>query len=105
MQNLKIDPSIASSIDIGPVLFEEDLNIYFTANEALSGVFEAKYYTNSEKNTVKQIVGNPLTMVGNVLTFKVAPSIQALGNSDCYYEIWHSTTKRLFFKGTIKIVK
>jgi hypothetical protein len=105
MNKIKIDPSIFVVIDIGPVSFNEDLNIYFTADQNLSGVFEVKYFNSSQKNKQKTVLLNAITVVGQLLTFKIAPSIQALGTEDLYYEIWHQTTNRMFFKGQIIIIK
>ena len=105
MKKVVIDPSIAAVVDINPVFFNEDLNIYFQANEPLSGMYEVKMFNSFQKNTVKVIAINPLTVMGNLMTLRLAPRIQGIGVDSLYYEIWHVTSNRLYFKGNITIVK
>lgn len=104
MKKVTIDPSIAALVDIGPVFNAEDVNIYFTANEPLTGVFEARIYNSFQKNT-HYTVANNLTIVDDLMTFRIAPKLQGLEAKDFYYEIWHVSTNRLLFKGNLNIVK
>ena len=105
MQTINLDPSIASKINIGPVFKQEDLNVYFKSKTAdWAGDFECKIYNSFQKNTVFAVANN-LTIVDDLMTFRIAPEVQGLPAGTLYYEISSVADKRLLFKGTLKIEK
>ena len=104
MQKVIIDPSIAVEVNINPVSYNEDLNVYFKASENWTGSFECKIYNSYQKNSEKK-VANPLVIVGDLMTFRIAPSVQGLDAGTYYYEIWQVETKRIYFKGQLNITR
>jgi hypothetical protein len=101
---ITLDPSIASTIDISPVGFEEQVNIYFTASENWTGDFEFVVYNSAQKNRFVKPT-NALTVVEKRMHLVINPKIQGLTATANYYEIVSTTTKRVIFKGLLNIVK
>ena len=104
MQKVTIDPSIAIVVDIASVGHEEDENIYFKADSDWIGAYVCKIWNSDKKNTL-QPVSNNLSVIGKIMTFRIAPSVQNLEPKAHYYEIWSTTEKRIIFKGLLNIVK
>lgn len=103
-QKIKLDPSIATLLDIDSVAHGERVTVNFTANENWTGSFEFVVYNSIAKNSFVKPVG-ALTVMSMVMTVVVEPSIQGLDVAAYYYEIVSTSTKRVLFKGLLNIIK
>jgi len=101
---INIDPSIARVVNINPVGYNEHVEIKFTANENWTGNFEYTVYNSEAKNSNVKPTG-ALTIAGDLMTLIIEPSTQGLYVNSHYYEIVSVGTKRVVFKGILKIVK
>lgn len=99
-----IDPSIAVVVDINSVAFSENVNIYFNATANWIGTFEFKVWNSYQKNTAFAVNG-AITIVTNLMTLNINPTVQNLPADKYYYEISSETTKRIIFKGELTITK
>lgn len=104
MKKVVIDPSIAVVVDINSISFSEDVNIYFNATANWNGTFDFKVWNSYQKNTAFPVSG-AITIVDNLLTLKINPSVQNLSPDKYYYEIYSVDTKRVLFKGELTITK
>lgn len=102
MQKITINPSIAVIVDIASVGHKEVENIYFKADSNWLGDYDCKIWNSYQKNTQFTVSDN-ITVVADLITFKIAPSLQGLKPKAYYYEIWHTTSKRVIFKGLLDI--
>ena len=102
MQKITINPSIAVTVDIVSVGHQEVENIYFKADSNWLGDYTCRIWNSFQKNTQNNVANN-ITVVADLLTFKVAPSLQGLIPKAYYYEIWHTTSSRIIFKGILDI--
>jgi hypothetical protein len=104
MQKVTIDLSIAVQVNIGNVSFFEDLNIYFKSSENWEGTYELKIFNSHQKNIEKEVT-NALKVENDLMTLRIAPSIQLISATNYYYEIWQRETNRIYFKGQLNIIK
>ena len=102
MQKITINPSIAVTVDIASVGHHEVENIYFKADSNWLGAYDAKIWNSFQKNT-QHVVLNNITVAADVITFTIAPSMQGLPPKAYYYEIWHTSSQRVIFKGLLDI--
>ncbi|WP_264521216.1 hypothetical protein [Flavobacterium sp. N1994] len=104
-QQVTIDPSIAAVVNIASVGKKEIVPIYFTAPENWSGDYTFKLWNSDVKNTEILVTGTPIGIATNVMTLTIDPTAQAIPKGLYYYEIMHTQTSRVLFKGTLNIVE
>lgn len=103
MQTVNIDPSSGAVVNIGPVFWSEDLNVYFrNKTENWTGSFAVEVWNSAKKNTSYPVVG-ALTVVDDLMTLRLAPEVQGLPVGNLYYEIWNNARNRIYLKGQLKI--
>lgn len=103
-KKITLDPSIATLLDIDSVAQGERVTVNFTANENWTGAFEFVVFNSAAKNSFVKPAG-ALTVVAMVMTLVVEPFVQSLDVGAHYYEIVSISTKRVLFKGLLKIIK
>lgn len=104
MQKVTINPTIAAEVNIGPVFQKEKVNIYFTASEDWTGAFEFQLFETAQKFQ-KFNYSDALTIDQRLMTLAIDPIGKSLLPALYYYEIWHLPTNRIYFKGTLNIVR
>lgn len=103
-KHITIDPSIAVELDIDRVAHSERVTMWFTADANWTGTFALSVYNSEAKNTV-QTLDDALTVVDNVMTWVIDPVEQSLSVRTHYYEIVETQSKRIIFRGQLKITK
>ena len=103
-KHITIDPSIAVELDIDRVAHSERVAVRFTADADWTGTFALSVYNSEAKNTV-QALEDALTVVGKVMTWIIEPLAQSLSVRTHYYEIVETQSKRIIFRGQLKITK
>ena len=101
---ITINPSVAVELDIGSISLEERVSIRFIADSEWTGEFELLVYNSIAKNSVIK-PNNSLTIVGQLMTLIIDPLAQELADRVYYYEIIEKRSKRIIFKGNLKIIK
>lgn len=104
MQTVNLNPSIAATVNINSVGFNELAFVYFKATTPWLGAFEYKVWNSYQKNTAIT-VANALEVSGDLLTLKIDASNQNLVSDKYYYEIISTDSKRIIFKGELSISK
>lgn len=104
MKKISIDPSIAIELDIDRVAHSERVAIRFVADANWTGTFEFVVYNSSAKNSYIK-PANALTVVDNVLTLILEPIEQGISAGQHYHEIVETQSKRIIFRGNLKITK
>ncbi|PWA10987.1 hypothetical protein [Flavobacterium laiguense] len=102
MKKITLDPSIAAVVDIENIAHNERVVINFTSDANWVGDFAFKVY-NSEKKNSEIVVVNALIVQDNQMTLTLEPAPQNIPDGTKYYEISSVSTKRLLFKGSLKI--
>lgn len=103
-KKITLDPSIATILDIGPIGYNERVEIKFTASENWVGDFEFVVYNSTAKNSHVEPT-DALGVEGEVMTLVIEPKEQSLTVGSHYYEISLLEHKRIVFKGLLNIVK
>lgn len=104
MQQVTINPSIAVIVNIDPIGVEEIVPIYFEAEDNWAGTYELKLYNSEKKNSTVTPTGIPINIVTTMMTWTIDPTGQAIPVGNYYYEITHTESKRILFKGDLNIV-
>jgi hypothetical protein len=104
MSKAIIDLSIAGIVDLNNLGYDEEETVTFTATEPWPDEYVLNVYNSPVKNTPVEIPG-ALTKGGNDLTIALKPKTQQIPVGDNYYEIFNTTTKRVEFKGDLKVIK
>lgn len=103
-QTINIDPSIAVDVNFDRIGMSERVAIRFTASDDWFGIFEVEIYNSTAKNTSVKPT-NALTVEGRVMTWVIEPAIQGLTERSHFYEIVEKQSKRIIFRGVLKITK
>lgn len=99
----EVDPFIGQIVNIRPVYFKENANVYFTAASALTGTYTFKVWNSDKKNTEYTTAGGALTVLGEKMTLTIKPEAQGIPVGEQYFEIWHNESSRIITKGIIYI--
>jgi hypothetical protein len=103
-KQITIDPSIAVELDIDRVAHSEHVEIRFNADADWTGTFELIVYNSAAKNSFVK-PANALTVAAKVMTWVIEPLAQGLTDRLHYYEIVETQSKRIIFRGQLKITK
>ena len=103
-KHITIDPSIAVELDIDRVAHSERVAIRFNADADWTGTFELVVYNSAAKNSFVK-PADALTVVGRVMTWIIEPLAQSLSDRTHFYEIVETQSKRIIFRGQLKITK
>lgn len=97
-----LDPSIATTIHIGPIAKRESVTIRFKATENWVGNFELSIFNSAAKNNTIT-AARFLPVVEKEFTLMIYPEGQSLSEGEHYYEIFNTDSKRIIAKGNLKI--
>jgi hypothetical protein len=101
---INLDPTIATTANIGPVGYYESIDFLFKCSEDWDDEFEFVVYNSTAKNSMVTPAG-ALVVAGDLMTLKLKAATQGIAVGIHYYEIFNLTKKRVYFKGSLNIVK
>lgn len=100
MKIITINPSIAATVNISPIIVgEENVPIIFTFDEEITDEYQFKFWNSSKKNAEVDTIGE-LQVDDDKLTLTLSPTKEGT----FYYEIINKTKLRVYFKGIIEIL-
>ena len=101
MKTFEINPSVATTVNISPIIVgEENVPIVFTFEEEITDEFEVTVWNSNQKNEAIEDIAE-LTVADAVMTLELTPTKAGT----FYYEIMNITSNRVYFKGNITILK
>jgi hypothetical protein len=103
-QKVTINPSIARIINIDPCSFKENNNVYFTADENITGTFVFRVWNSDKKNSEFELLSNPISIFEKKMTLGIKPETIGLPIGNHYHEIWHLESNRIYYKGEINVI-
>ncbi len=105
MQRVTLNPSIAAILNIDSVGKSEIVPVYFTADENWVGTYELKLYNSDKKNKVITTPDEALTVIDQIMTLNIDPTLWNIDAKNHYYEISKTESKRVIFKGDLNIIE
>jgi hypothetical protein len=103
-KTINLDPTIATTANIGPIGYDETIDFLFKCSEDWADEFEFVVYNSTAKNTEIKPAG-ALSVVDDLMTLSMKAPTQGIEVGTHYYEIFNLTKKRVYFKGSLNIVK
>lgn len=97
-----LDVSIAATLHLLNVHVHEQVTVTFTADEDWQGDFEFRVFNSPAKNS-KIELANAVVKQGKELRLTLDATAQGIAPGRHYYEIFNTLTKRVEFKGDLKI--